>query len=215
MLYAYAFTNGFYLASFIIFVPILYYVFDRLIKRNDVPIIETRFRGDGRNIADGSRIIVVDRDVIEKCVHTGDTRKNFWEIDGIYYADLYDDKNNVMFHSELAEMKNQTFFSAKMQFIALKNKVPDLIEENAIFKGNLRILSHSVARKIYEDSFLTLPASAKYIDQELKEYRDQKKRIKELEDQLIGDVSTIRALNDARDKLAGGVDSGESESGSG
>lgn len=212
LIFAYKFNNAYYLLSFFIFVPILAYIFNWLIKRDDVPIIETRFRGDGYNISDGARIISVNKEVIDRCTHIGDNRRNFWELSNIFYTDLYDEEKNIMYHSEYAELKNQTFFSAKMVYLAIKNKVPALIEECAVMKAQFEIYSHQIARKMFEDSLLSYPMAKKYTKIISQDITEMKERIKELENQVLGEVSGLDAIQQELDSEGAGSNDQESES---
>lgn len=138
-------SHVFFILSLIIFIPIWALIIYTILNRGNYYLIEARIQGQefyelgiiNENpsidsiVTNNTGILlhVMDKEVFENMKHYGnDFSPRYNVANQIKFCDYFNGK--TIFHPEYPDLQNISFWARIVEFVELKNLVPDLIREN-------------------------------------------------------------------------------------
>jgi len=184
--------HGYFIIGLIVFCPFYAVFIWYLLNKGNYYLIESRMQGqefyklglipEDNEISKeitmqtGIRIHVMDKEVFESKKHFGDDFSPRYNAgDRIKHCDYFN--GEMIFHPEYPDLRNISFWSRVIEFVALKEMIPDIMRKNLVLTdlSNVKIMKNiSTMRKNLKTTLTGLEKQYEHepfnIENKLKDY---------------------------------------------
>ena len=187
--------HGYFILSLFIFCPVYTVFIWIILNSGNYYLIESRLQGqefyklglienDGEISKDitmetGIRLHIMDKEVFETKSHFGDDfSPRYNSGDRIKHCDYFN--GDMIYHPEYPDLRNISFWARVVEFVTLKDLIPDLIRKNL----ELTDLANTKIYKEIDSMYENLPTTLSGLQKQVTPYSIENKLKESLENQI-------------------------------